>query len=549
VPGLELAPARSRGRARIDRTGGAGVALARRAFLDSQVWTIGFAYLFAIYSYIQPAGYRGAYPTASDRIAFARSFATNKGLRLLYGQPHDVATVAGYTAWRVGGVLAIAAALYGLLVAVRATRGEEDSGRLELVLAGSVSRHTVSLAAVAAIGLGIGILWVAELVGYVTGGLPVGGSAYLALATISVIPVCAGIGAVGAQLAPSRRIALELGGIVVAVLFVMRVIADTVTGFGWLRWATPLGWAEELRPFAGPQPVVLLLPIVTTGLLLFLAARLSAARDVGTGVLPARDTAEPKLRLLGSATAQGLRGQRGPMVAWAITVAAFSFILGTVAKSISPADVSKSLQKEIAKLGSGAITTPTGYLAFLFSIFAVAICAFVCLQVGSARQEETDQRLETLLALPLDRRRWLAGRLAIALGAAAVLALGSGLLGWAGATAGGATISLPRMLEAGANALPVSILFLGIAALAYAIAPRPSPAISYGLLALAYLWQLAGSLLAAPKWLLDLTPFAHVALVPAQPFRTASAAILIAIGVIAAALAVIRFDARDLIAG
>ena len=91
----------------------------RRAFLDARIRTIAFAYVFAVYSYIQPVGYRNAYPTLPDRLAFAHSLGNNKGLRLLYGDPHDIVTVGGYTAWRVGGVLAIAAALFGLLAAVR----------------------------------------------------------------------------------------------------------------------------------------------------------------------------------------------------------------------------------------------------------------------------------------------------------------------------------------------------------------------------------------------------------------------------------------------
>ncbi len=202
--------------------------------------------------------------------------------------------MSGYAAWRVGGTLAILAAVFGLLAAVRALRTEEDAGRMELVLAGSVGRRAAYLSAMAAIAAGISILWFAELAGFVAGGLPVGGSAYLALATASVVPVCVGIGAVASQLAPTRRMALELGGAVVGLLFLLRVIADTSSGAGWLRWATPLGWAEELRPFAGARPLVLVLPVAASVLLLVAAARIAAHRDIGTGVLPARDSAPPR---------------------------------------------------------------------------------------------------------------------------------------------------------------------------------------------------------------------------------------------------------------
>jgi ABC-2 type transport system permease protein len=522
------------------------VALAVRAALDGRVRTIAFAYLFALYSFVQPYGYRHAYPHLSDRLSFARSFASNVGLHLLYGQPHDVVSVNGYTAWRVGGTLAIAAALYGLFAAVRAQRAEEDAGRAEVVLAGPVSRGSLNLAGLAAVGMGTLTLWVAEFAGFVTAGVPAGGAAYLALATTSVIPVCAGVGAVAGQLTPTRRVALEVGGGAVALLLLLRAVADTTNGLGWVRWLTPLGWAEELRPFAGARPVVLLLPVAVTLVLVAGASRLAASRDIGTGLLPARDTAEPRLQLLRSPLTQALRSNRGDIVIWAICLTGFGFILGVVSNAVSPADVSANMQRQIAKLGVGSITTPTGYLGFVFLILVVAVSLFACSQVSAARQEEADQRLETLLALPLSRTRWLSSRAVLATGTAAALALAAGLATWAGVVTAGTHVSLLRLLEAAANVLPTAVLFLGLALLAYALLPRVSSGLGYGLVAVAFLWQLVAAILNAPEWLRDATPFAHVALLPAQPFRTEAAVVMTAIGIAAALISLTAFRHRDL---
>jgi ABC-2 type transport system permease protein len=522
-------------------------ALARRAFRDARTRTIAFAYLFAVYAYIQPAGYRHAYPTFSDRLAFAHSFASNDALRLFYGYPYDAVTVGGYSAWRVGGTLAIAAAVFGVLAAVRALRTEEDTGRMELILAGVVGRRTAFVSAMAAITAGVLILWLAQFAGFIAGGLPAGGSAYLALATATVVPVFVGVGALTSQLAPTRRIALELGSAVVGLFLLLRVIADTSSGAGWLRWATPLGWAEELRPFTGAHPVVLVLPVAASVLLLLAAARIAADRDIGTGLLPARDTVEPRLGLLFSPTAQALRGERASLIVWTGSIGAFAVILGMVSASISSAGISTNVRKEIARLGSGSITTPTGYLAFVFIFFGFAVSLFVCAQISAAREEEAGQQLETLLSLPVSRQRWLAGRLLLAAAGAATLSLVAGLLTWVGAASQGVDISLAHMLEAGANCLPVALLFLGIAALAYAIVPRAGAGIAYALVTVSFLWQLVGSLLGVPKWLVELTPFAHVGLVPTQPFRGGAAAIMVAIGLVAAAAALGSFRRRDLL--
>ena len=53
------------------------------------------------------------------------------------------------------------------------------------------------------------------------------------------------------------------------------------------------------------------------------------------------------------------------------------------------------------------------------------------------------------------------------------------MLAWAGAASQGADVSLARMLEAGANCLPVAVLFLGLGALALALAPRAGTTIAY----------------------------------------------------------------------
>ncbi len=525
---------------------GAARALARRAFRDARVRTIAFAYLFALYAYIQPVGYRHAYPTLAGRLAFAHSFAGNAAIRLFYGYPYDPVTVAGYCAWRVGGTLAIVAPVFGLLAAVRALRTEEDAGRTELVLAGGVGRGTAYLSAMAAIAAGMLILWLAEFAGFLAGGLAAGGSAYLALATTSLVPVFVGVGALASQLAPTRRIALELGSATIGLFLLLRVIADTSSGAGWLRWATPLGWAEELRPFTGARPLVLLLPVAASALLLAAAARIAAGRDVGTGVIPSRDSAAPRLRLLFSPIAQALRGERGGLTVWLTCTGAFALVLGMVSASISSAGISKSIQREIAKYGSGSIATPTGYLAFVFIFFILAVSLFACAQIGAARQEEADERLETLLAQPVGRRGWLGGRLLLAASASVAISLVAGLLTWAGAVSQGVHISLPRMLEAGANCLPVALLFLGIAALAYAVVPRASSGIAYGLVTVAFLWELVGSLLGVPKWLVEVTPFQHVGFVPTQAFRPGAAAIMVGIGALAAAVALGVFARRDL---
>ena len=506
-----------------------------------------FVYLFALYAYVQPVGYRGAYPTQTDRHRFATAFAGNTGLRLLYGQPHDVVAVGGYTAWRVGGVLAIAVGLFGVFASVRALRTEEDSGRTELVLTGTVSRASVVAAALAASVSGVAALWLAEFAGFLLGGVPAGGSAYLALATAAVGLVFVGVGALASQLASTGRGALEVGSSAFCLLLLLRILADTVPGAEWVRWLTPLGWAELLRPFAHPQPYVLVLPAAFAAAMCIVAVRVAVGRDIGVGLVSRGNRADPRTRLLSSPVAQALRDQRGALASWIGAVAVFSFLLGVIAHGISSSDLPARTRRQLLKIGAGSVETPTGYLAFLFLFLVLVLSTFACSRIADAARDETEQRLQTLLAQPVSRVAWLGGRAALAAISVVALALTAGVATWAGARTGGVHVGLGQLLEAALNAVPAAVLFLGIVTLAYALTSRGGVALGYAAVIIAFLWNVVGSLFSPPRWVLDLTPFAHVGLVPTQAVRGVAVAVMIVIGVVAAAVAIGVFRHRDVL--
>lgn len=523
------------------------VALAIQVLRDSRIRTLGFAYLFAVYSFLQPYGYRKAYPSVASRMAFASTFGQNKGLRIFYGEPYSLLSVSGYTAWRVGGTLAIGAAVFGVLAAVRALRAEEEAGRMELVLSGALSRRAVYLAAMSAVLVEACVLFLAEFVGLLAGGISLAGAAYLALATSSCIPVFAGIGAVVGEIAPTRRSAREWGSAAVGILLLLRVVADTSSAYGWLRWSTPLGWAEELRPFVRSQPFVVVLPLVFAGILFSIPMATGRRRDIGSGLVRARDESKARLRLLSSTLAQGFRSERGSLLVWLVCVSSFGFILGVISESVSSSGIPTSLERTLAKLGVGSIMSPSGYLSFLFFLVILVCSLSACSQLAAGRREETEERLETLFALPVGRTRWLAGRVLLATGGTVLVALFAGVSTWLGAFSAGVHISFWRLLEAGGNCLPAAMLFLGVGVLAYGLVPRVSSAVAYGGIIATFLWQAVGSLLGAPHWLVDLTPFAWVGLVPSQAFRLLPAIVMVAMGGSAVLGGLWFFRRRDLL--
>ncbi len=85
---------------------------------------------------------------------------------------------------------------------------------------------------------------------------------------------------------------------VFGVAYLLRVVAYSGTTLRWLRWASPLGWVDELRPLTGSHPLPLVFIAAATAALATPAIILAGRRDLGSSVLPARDTAAARTRLL-----------------------------------------------------------------------------------------------------------------------------------------------------------------------------------------------------------------------------------------------------------
>jgi polyether ionophore transport system permease protein len=324
----------------------------------------------------------------------------------------------------------------------------------------------------------------------------------------------------------------------------VRIAADVTHGHGWLRWLGPLGWTEQVHPVTGARPAVLLLFAGAAFVIVGVAAGIAVRRDIGSGLFRRHDARRSRSFLLGSPTQAAVRGDLIPLAVWIAGGGLFAVVLGAFAKSIAD----ETRRSGLHTLGL-PLTTATGYLSVVFSLFAFLTALFAVTHVGGMRDEEGSGRLETLLALPVGRRGWLAGRLAAAGAATAVLALAMGVLAWIGAAATASGVSLGGLLAAGGNCLPVSLLFLGVGVLAFAASPRSSPGLMLTIVSVAFLWQLVGALVSAPSWLLAASPFDFVAAVPERAFDAVGAGAMLAVAVACGVAALALFGRRDLQTG
>ena len=198
-------------------------------------------------------------------------FGANVGLNALVGPARRLDTVGGFTAWKYLAFVSLIGAVWGLLTGTRLLRGEEDAGRWELLLAGDTTRRRAAAQALAGLGRRRP-LPVGRDRGHPRRRRAVGerrhrrrSAAYSSPSRWSSSGVV--FLAVGRARRPARRDRPPGGRLrrprSLGASYALRLVADSGVGVDWLRWASPLGWVEELRPLTAPRPLALL-PVAAT---------------------------------------------------------------------------------------------------------------------------------------------------------------------------------------------------------------------------------------------------------------------------------------------
>src|SRR5262249_35834010 len=137
--------------------------------------------------------------------------------------------------------------------------------------------------------------------------------------------------AVAAQLSESTLTANGIGIGVVAVAYLIRASADL--GPSWLSWASPIGWAQQLRPFAGERWWGFALAAIAGARVLWGAFGLGGRGALGAGLLPPRPG--PARGGLSGPVALAWRLQRGTLLAWTVGFALYGVVIGGLADGVT----------------------------------------------------------------------------------------------------------------------------------------------------------------------------------------------------------------------
>ncbi|MFE1798165.1 ABC transporter permease [Streptomyces sp. NPDC059517] len=487
-----------------------------------------------------PGSLKSVYSTAAERTDLAHQMLTNSSLRALYG-PVFGDSLGALVAWRIGAYAGVFAGIMSLVVVVRHTRDEEESGRQEMVSAGMVGRRaplTAALLSALVANAALALLITAGLAGQGSSG-----ALALGLGTAGVGMVFATAAAVAAQLTESARLAKGLTGGLLGTAFALRAAGDSSVSDGSspLTWLSPVGWLENLRPFAHERWWVLLLFAAAVTLQGATAYELAGRRDVGMSFLATRPG--PAAGRLGTAGALAWRLQRGSVLGWSLGFLAAGAAFGGVTQGATDLVGDNERTREIIERMGGQSGITDAFLATMVGMLGMVAALYVVQSVLRLHGEETSQRAEPVLAGAVGRLRWAGGHLLIAFGGAVLIML----LGGLGLTAGYGRSPGP-VLGACLVQLPAIWTIGALAVLLYGVSPQLAPA-AWAVAGTALLLGWIGPALNLPAPLLNLSPFAHLPHLPGTEMTWPPVLTLTAIATALTTTGLAAFTHRDLTTG
>ncbi|MFI2229776.1 polyketide antibiotic transporter [Nocardia testacea] len=491
------------------------------------------------------AQYQATLADALDSEAM-RALTENPAIRVLFGAARALDDPGGFTVWRTGAPVFVLCGLWALLAATRLTRGEEDSGRWDLLLAGRarlldlVTRSAVTLTLAAAIAAAVGIALTAT-------DTDTTGALIHALCVFGATTTFAGTGLLTAQLLPSRSAATGLASAVLGVGLLLRMLADGVSALAWLSWFTPFGLAARAAPYAGNHlpPVLVLIGAAAVSVLAALAS--ARRRDLGAAVIQVPERRPARTRLLGSVTGFAARRALALTTGWAVGIGAYFLVIGAVITSILEFLTENPRFAELAATaGFGGLGSATGFAAAMFALSAIPAGLYAATRIAAVAADEKARRSTMLHSLPLSRYQLAGAEIAVTTtGIAILLATAAGGL-WAGAALTGAPLGLGQALAGAFNIAPVALLALGAAVLALGWYPNAVSALGALPVAGGFLLDVIARSAGAPAWVLQISPFAHLAPVPDTTPTPTATLVLIAIALALTLAGLYGYTRRDL---
>ena len=495
--------------------------------------------------------YESVYPSLETRTVLIEQMRKSPGTRLLYGYVPLPGRLGQLLQWETGTFLLVCTALMAILLTCRVLRADEDEGLVEVLRATGAGRSVPFLVPVALVWVVVGALsaGVGGLLTWQTGSieeLTVSGAWALAGTICLTGWAFSAVAAVACQLGRQVGQARGLSMLVLALAFAMRVSADQIsdgTDSDWLRWLTPLGWRDLVRPYTDDRFAVLLACCAIAIALVLSAAVLAARREYLDGYLPDRSSSRRRWRIRGHMDLLARLSRRG-VLGWALASTGLAALYGSVSGSVNDLLAPDSpTASYVGKMASGSAVEQFMSLLTVVTVLLVAVAAVR--RMNRLAGLEHAGLVEVELATGVSRSRLFLSQVLSALLESIVLLLVSATV-LAATTATQLTDdhAVARSFVFTVSQLPGMVAAVGIAAALVGMAPKLT-GMSWAVVAWSAFAQFFGGLVELKDWTKDLSVLGHHLDIVGSP-DWKPLAVQTAVGIVGVAIGVVAYTRRDL---
>jgi ABC-2 type transport system permease protein len=436
----------------------------------------------------------------------------------------------------------IAAAIMNIFLVNRHTRTDEEKGRLEMLRALPVGKLTGSLAVIKfafAVNILISIATAALLLLLNIGGTTLAGALVYGFAIGAVGFVFAGISLLGAQLFSTANGVNGFGFALLGLFYVIRAVGD-VSGSA-LTNISPFGLALKAEAFYSNSIYPLLILLAEGLILSLIALAVCAARDHGSGVIPAKKGRAGASVFLRSPFGLACRLSRSSILGWGAGMLLLGASYGSVCTQIdSFVEGNEMVMKVLASNGTFSIMD--NYVSMILLISSIIAAIPVVLSAIKIHGEEKCGRLEQILVRAVPGTKLYGGFLLVAVIESFIMQLlfSAGL-----ALASGGALNLAEVIKADLSYLPAIWVLMSFAVLLVGFLPKLTPLV-WLILGYSFIIMYLGRILDAPKWMENISPFGSIAQQPVQTFEPVPLVVLCLIATVLTALGLWRFKSRDI---
>jgi polyether ionophore transport system permease protein len=389
-----------------------------------------------------------------------------------FGKPVGLGTFGGYVTWKYGLLFVLVTSVWSILALSSTLAGEASRGSLDVVAVSPFGKRRIALEKVAAhltmMGLSLAVLAVmTTLSSNVFGEAALGDP----LPLISSIAFALWLGfnalffgGLAFALAPvlGRAGAAGIAGIALALLWT----ANGLEVLGPLAVLSPFHWTANHIALVGQYDWaglalvgVVAAAFLAVGVELFRRRDLGVTAGIGLPQLPA-----------------GVLGVRGPVsrsfgdqlpraLAWGIGLGVFG---ATLASAVGPMSKQIASSPDLLRTFSTVfpdfdLASAGGFLQLFVQLFYIAAGFAAATFVAKWASDETDGRLEGILATPLTRARWVISGGIAALMAAAVMTVIVALATGGGGAAGGVSVGTAMIGTLSLGLFAAAVIGVGFA--------------------------------------------------------------------------------------